>query len=1676
MGKIADTFNTKTSVVGALQPAAPTKSTGIAAALSAAPVTPKPSTPPVTQPTSTPQYFAGKNYGFSNLTDTYSGKPLLTFTDVANKKSTLLDNRVATTFDPTVPQKLTMAVLHNDRLPVSASSKVKTSLGGNYDDNLDHLISLELSGSNENSNLKNEKLVNGKQSSVPLENQLAQEVINGDKTGMTLEEAQKILARAKGIKLPNDTEYTSHDHPLASLYPQAKQPAKPGVLDTIVKGAETVGSKIVGGVKSIAQILSPETPVSTPLTPPQGPVIPGVSSLRAIDQAQKAKAPLKTTGQTYIGAPDKNSVPVPYSVVDYKTGGSKIKVPFTDKYISAPLDANRPLNEDPMASSGMDRFLNDTVKFFIQFPEEAVNSAKDIYNIAFTKQHLIQRSDTKAQVPTFMDAAVNTYDSAIANGNSESLAKVAAVTGGVSQFLLDMGVITDALSPVAKYAVQQLPRSFLEKILTTDIPAVELRAALTGAEGSSPVAEKFVKSLTTDERKSLFGVIREAEKTGGAVTTIQGTEPTALGEFAGIKPSETPGFARTTQDQQLPGYLAPDPRAGAIGDVPREPVGFGPTEKTPKGLEPLAEEARKYKSAEEFVKAKTDLFHGSIGGDFKSFDPSKFSTGTGSDYFGKGAYLTDNLEAAKDYAYKDYSKVIPFSKGNANIFDAEKGLTLKELSGVLDKLPTGTTIDKTGWLDIAKMERPTLHSLKKALTRPQVEELVSAIKEAGYDGISFNARPDGIGGRYVTVFNPEKLMNESQLTDFYNQATKGTVSPKAEPVVSKPVPKGTPNGTSSEPVKTPKIAENKQGFNELISYGERNRPTKLGFVRRAKRWFDTSNPDVVTQIEKAYDDLIGPPPTIVTSGAKAPSSSDLAKKGIPTFRALAEDFKLPETKQNMVDEAIRNAISKDSYDQAKMRATNGSFFQGKEKETFFQKLKRTLRPLQYQDKAVQVIFRRYFRTQLLNKEVANEALKTLSVPNKEGLQTILDYQAGKQTPYSLEIKDIFQSLFREANARGLSLGWKDNYLPQVYKESPADIKKAMAKYLDEKGVDEEAIANYLEGIQDLPDEVVRRLGLNPSFTKLRTFPDYATAMRYGLHPKYTNPAQLVSYYREQMENTINNRELVKELVDKNKIVEAIDAPGFWKPIELPFSKKGYYAPPKLAEMLNGIFTDPSSAGILDKISGGFAKVSRVTQEISLSGGAPRTNFNFFSMGQLIKALTAGDVKAIPAFFRSNSNKASLKYFQDNSDILKMMAGQGLDLGGRLGQYGKVFKNLADNKKWLEQLGDQWNKAFNEKTFASLMPQLYVENYKEVYKRSLKKGMSEAEAQHFAGEVTKKFFGLMENVGRSRSTENVVSSLFFAPKFREGIVNVLLETLKGATTEFKNPVYYKNRRLLIGMVLTFGAYQALNKAFNGSFTWNNEPGHEFDLKLTLPDGDYIYIPFMPSFLAFARALVSIPINLARGEFPVATQKAGSLLSQPLQVLSQVWTNRDYYDQKIYQDTDTGPTKIKKITEYVGKQFLQPWIKETINYFESKEPLYQGLSKALEFPFKYSTPEQALSSRFYAALDDVAKKQARKKEEVQAKYDEAQKLVDQGKTQEAQDLVNGLSDEDYKIYKAIKTAAKSKETKKAEIQMYDTVNEVQDLVNAGKNDEAQAILDGLSDSDYKNYRLAKKKLGF
>lgn len=88
-----------------------------------------------------------------------------------------------------------------------------------------------------------------------------------------------------------------------------------------------------------------------------------------------------------------------------------------------------------------------------------------------------------------------------------------------------------------------------------------------------------------------------------------------------------------------------------------------------------------------------------------------------------------------------------------------------------------------------------------------------------------------------------------------------------------------------------------------------------------------------------------------------------------------------------------------------------------------------------------------------------------------------------------------------------------------------------------------------------------------------------------------------------------------------------------------------------------------------------------------------------------------------------------------------------------------------------------------------------------------------------------------------------------------------------------------------------------------------------------------------------------------------------------------------------------------------------------------------------------------------------------------YDQVQALKEAGKMEEAQKIVDGLSDASYEIYKDVRTAEKAKATIQGKKDLLPIYHQIQELKNTNPK-EAQKIVDGFTDDEYRYYTLLKE----
>lgn len=558
-----------------------------------------------------------------------------------------------------------------------------------------------------------------------------------------------------------------------------------------------------------------------------------------------------------------------------------------------------------------------------------------------------------------------------------------------------------------------------------------------------------------------------------------------------------------------------------------------------------------------------------------------------------------------------------------------------------------------------------------------------------------------------------------------------------------------------------------------------------------------------------------------------------------------------------------------------------------------------------------------------------------SVAKKEGVSLdpgfVARYQSGElandaERRVATVIKKETDRVFRQQQQISPDVKYRKDYLPQTYSNTADQV-----------------------------EEATRQLSKKTGSARRRVFNTYQEAGQYGLSPRYNTVDKMVGANAAEARKALGNRDVVDAglssgvfTVNREPGLSAID--GF-----TDFNGQQIYSSKKVADVINGVVQESTTG--LDKALKGTHELNSIWQDIALAGGIPGTPINFFTLGQVIKDLSAGNISVGKSFLYSLSDKATARRFTQNADFVRQMASRGVPLNAKSG-----LTNEGKNA-----LSAIWGSAVNQPTFARFMPNQYLSLAENSFKK-LSKKMSQEEALDLSAEITKKFYGITDQIakGRSNNTQNLISSIFFAPRYREAVLNTLINTGKSVTTQIGNPAYSMNRRLFAGMAVTAAGYELLNRQINGHSMLDNRENQELSLQIPYGAKDakgnqpVINIPFMPGFMTIPRAVFNAGASALRGDAEGVVAEGSKTLAMPLKTGGEVLSNRDYFGRPIRVDDkvaaeegvepDSAGTALGKTGLYLAKQALPAWGRAGIDAAQGK-PIEQVLAQGLEAPVRF-----------------------------------------------------------------------------------------------------------------------------
>ena len=578
--------------------------------------------------------------------------------------------------------------------------------------------------------------------------------------------------------------------------------------------------------------------------------------------------------------------------------------------------------------------------------------------------------------------------------------------------------------------------------------------------------------------------------------------------------------------------------------------------------------------------------------------------------------------------------------------------------------------------------------------------------------------------------------------------------------------------------------------------------------------------------------------------------------------------------------------------------------------------------------------------------------------DNRGVQGFIDMQSGKDARLKAGTDHpLFDKLGQYFNTKrqeyiketGRDLGYKKDYIPQLWKNSPEEVEKILGRTLNSK----------------------------TPFTIERLIKSYDEGIQAGLSPRYNKLSDLVSWYETTANKGIEDARFFKYLAKEN-IIQTHKIDGFTAldPDKFPkFKVKSdagefngvYYAPDELAKRINNYLIEPTHQNLAR-----LADFTSSTKNKVLSFGVPRTavnahGFNILSRNILSsKNPLSGAVTGIKYMLAPSKageyldkEMAKAPFAIDSGLTLSTSEYRALDDGFKTGSDTFLKSKKLGNAK--NTIGDVWNKTFEQGLFDKMIPALKLQKFYEVYE-GYKKSMPDKEAARAAAKFTNEVFGGInwQELGRSKDTQNLLRSFILAPDWFESTVRIGANIPK-SFVKVKDPKMQAYRRFAATFLGSYITMNVVNKLSSGHFMYENDPGHAFEIEAGYTDdGQKRYIRPYGTSVDMFRIPVDVAIGLSKGDLSVPARIIRNRLSTVAGSVFGLATDTDY----------TGnPVGVRGVDKYgkempinqrlagIGGQLsgivgVPAFGQQVANYATGKQGPEQTLTQAFELPFRYT----------------------------------------------------------------------------------------------------------------------------
>lgn len=545
-----------------------------------------------------------------------------------------------------------------------------------------------------------------------------------------------------------------------------------------------------------------------------------------------------------------------------------------------------------------------------------------------------------------------------------------------------------------------------------------------------------------------------------------------------------------------------------------------------------------------------------------------------------------------------------------------------------------------------------------------------------------------------------------------------------------------------------------------------------------------------------------------------------------------------------------------------------------------------------------------------------------------------------------EVRAELDQIHKDLNEAGVDTNYKEDYLPQIWDNTPDEVTRAFGK----------------------------RLGLKPSFTFESFFKDYQEGIDAGLTPKYNNPSELLNYYISYARKAIADRKFFDYLKDTDRI-QTSKVGSDWKPLSGeyfpgPWKDRTYYAEPNTARLLNNYFSNPEQGSWGEIAVNNAANVSgRLTRTV-LGFHLPGTAWSMHGINTSIAHSLFGEdlnpLKAVgrlgeSAYYLSRPQQAEEFLNNNPASAINAVKDGGLAIDRWSSDIGKpLISGDSLAAKGLNFLTDP------KPLFQQFIPSMMLKAYERELNELQRKGLSYKDAAQRAGYNVNNVFGVLNREASTnplvydKTINNIKRTFLLAPNWLESRLGLT----KGTAQALLNPNDPRGKKYLSGVSNFIASYAALNVlnmlSNDGKTMLQNQPGKELSLAVGKDSkGKTIYVNPYAGAIDFIKVPLDIAHSALEGDFSETTKDLRSRASEPTQFAVDLLSNTDWKQSPIlgnkgnYGRSQSIYDQVGNLANDTASHFLPLGIEGGINALEGKISPEEAAARVLQLPMSFKS---------------------------------------------------------------------------------------------------------------------------